>query len=564
LTLPEQLPHLMTMSFDDGHGHTRLADHLVRLGIARQQEDHPLDALAYFAQALDLVGDHETATRHAVAILERTRTTKFNPILARVAQRCFLSPWANFDALAGLTAGQLRLRYGRGTDPMLMALDPLLHLYLTRTINTDPVLERTLVALRRQLVNRLTVEPLLDLAAALALQCFANEYIWPETPEETALVRQAAEASLPQDAAALFQYALYRPPASLPALRAAPSEAWPESAWSLQAHTIASIKEEVTLAQRLPSLAPIADDTSIQVRAMYECTPYPRWLPSSLAAPSDPSGFLRRLFPWRTDLESPATMEILIPGAGTGRHPVQMAERFPGAQVTAVDISRTSLAYGARVADQLGLGRINFIQGDILDLPGQSARYDWIECLGVLHHMADPAAGFRALVECLRPGGYLRVMVYAQAHRREIEKFKAGRSDWREIGTNPDAIRRLREDIQNQSSPDYTRLHADLVGRPDFYSMSGFRDLLLHVSEQSFNVAGIRAMLSSATDVDFIGFEFQHRRLAGSVATAPKEQQCYCAHFPADLQRADLGNWETLESDAKVKFSNFIFWCRKR
>lgn len=562
--MSEQLPHLMTMPFDDGHGHARLADHLVRLGIARQQEDHPLDALAYFAQALDLIGDHETATRQAVAILERTRTTRFNPILARVAQRCLLSPWANYDALSSLTAEQLRLRYGPDTDPMLMALDPLLHLYLTRTINTDPEFERTLVALRRQLASQLTVEPLLDLAAALALQCFANEYIWPETPEETALVKQAAGASLPQDAAALFQYALYRPPADLPALRAAPLEAWPESGWSLQARTIAAINEEITFARRLPSLTPIADDTSVQVRAMYESTPYPRWLPSTLAAPSDPGDFLRRLFPWRSDLEAPATMEILIPGAGTGRHPVQMAERFPGAQVTAVDISRTSLAYGARVADQLGLEKINFIQGDILDLPGQSARYDWIESLGVLHHMADPAAGFRALVECLRPGGYLRIMVYAQAHRREIEKFKADRSDWREIGTSPDAMRRLREDIRNQSSPDYARLHADLAGRPDFYSMSGFRDLLLHVSEQSFNVAGIRAMLSSATDVDFIGFEFQHRRLAGGVATAPKEQQCYCADFPADLQRADLGNWETLESNGKIRFSNFIFWCRRQ
>ncbi len=44
----------------------------------------------------------------------------------------------------------------------------------------------------------------------------------------------------------------------------------------------------------------------------------------------------------------------------------------------------------------------------------RSEGFDLVYCIGVLHHLQDPAAGFRAVVANVRPGGRLHCWVYAK------------------------------------------------------------------------------------------------------------------------------------------------------
>lgn len=44
----------------------------------------------------------------------------------------------------------------------------------------------------------------------------------------------------------------------------------------------------------------------------------------------------------------------------------------------------------------------------------QSEGFDLVYCIGVLHHLTDPEAGFRAVVANVRPGGRLHCWVYAK------------------------------------------------------------------------------------------------------------------------------------------------------
>ena len=44
----------------------------------------------------------------------------------------------------------------------------------------------------------------------------------------------------------------------------------------------------------------------------------------------------------------------------------------------------------------------------------QSEGFDLVYCIGVLHHLQDPEAGFRAVVSNVRPGGRLHCWVYAK------------------------------------------------------------------------------------------------------------------------------------------------------
>ena len=48
---------------------------------------------------------------------------------------------------------------------------------------------------------------------------------------------------------------------------------------------------------------------------------------------------------------------------------------------------------------------IEFAQADLLELGAIGRTFDVVECSGVLHHLADPFAGWRALLPLLRPGG---------------------------------------------------------------------------------------------------------------------------------------------------------------
>jgi 2-polyprenyl-3-methyl-5-hydroxy-6-metoxy-1,4-benzoquinol methylase len=60
-----------------------------------------------------------------------------------------------------------------------------------------------------------------------------------------------------------------------------------------------------------------------------------------------------------------------------------------------------SLGYAARKAEEMELANLEFAHADLLQLGALDRQFDIIESVGVLHHLADPQAGFAALAECL-------------------------------------------------------------------------------------------------------------------------------------------------------------------
>ena len=72
--------------------------------------------------------------------------------------------------------------------------------------------------------------------------------------------------------------------------------------------------------------------------------------------------------------------------------------------------------------------------------------FDFIDASGVLHHLADPWAGWRMLLSLLRPGGVMQVGLYSELARQNVVAARAliAERGYRPI---PDDIRRCREDI---------------------------------------------------------------------------------------------------------------------
>ena len=169
-----------------------------------------------------------------------------------------------------------------------------------------------------------------------------------------------------------------------------------------------------------------------RVRQQYEALPYPP------VNPQDER--VRLLHSWLDHLpmmnhycyggrQSFANgFRVLVAGGGTGTSSIFLAEqlRHTDAQIVHLDLSAASIAVAKERAAIRGLTHITWVHDSLLNLPrlGLGA-FDYINCIGVLHHLSDPDAGLRALQSVLKPQGALALMVYGQIGRTGIYQMQS-------------------------------------------------------------------------------------------------------------------------------------------
>lgn len=110
---------------------------------------------------------------------------------------------------------------------------------------------------------------------------------------------------------------------------------------------------------------------------------------------------------------------VLDAGCGNGRFSRACAA-LGARQVIGVD---PSLSVRAARANLAGLPNAAVLQGDIYHLPFAPGTFDHVLCIGVLHHLPDPRAGFMELVPMLKPGGKLSIWVYAREGNELVIRF---------------------------------------------------------------------------------------------------------------------------------------------
>ena len=304
----------------------------------------------------------------------------------------------------GITAGD--------TIEALAAIPLFLRILSLSAIN-DLEIEQLLTVLRRQLIEEAatgkTDEKGLAFSTALALQCFTNEYVFSETEDET----KAAE-TLQKHIADLIDKGLdvppslvatlgaYRPLYKSPWARELSEREWTDDFRQVIERQISEPLEELALREQIPHLTPIQNTVSQSVREQYEENPYPRWVKIGIGNYGKDIRTALQTAPPRLELgeyQSPENPEILVAGCGTGQNALNTALRFSNARVLAVDLSLSSLSYAMRKTKELKLSNIEYAQADIMELGSFERRFDLIECSGVLHHLGDPLAGWRMLVD---------------------------------------------------------------------------------------------------------------------------------------------------------------------
>ena len=312
-------------------------------------------------------------------------------------------------------------------------------------------------------------------------------------------------------------------------------------------------REVAELEPQIETLTPVSNQISLKVKKQYEQNPFPRWSILSRPIPYSIGETLQFFFPDYVPSEKLfESSSILIAGCGTGQQPILEALRYPSSKIIAVDLSRSSLAYAMGKAKHHEVQNIRFLQGDILELDQTNDKhrdkYDVIECTGVLHHMADPLVGWRALLSRLAPGGVMKIGLYSEQARRHITEVRHWIQE-QELEANAEDIRRARRDILMLSVDDPKR---SVTSFSDFFSISGARDLLFHVQECTFTFPKIGSALEE------LGLKVIGVQMPDDISDK------YGAMFPADQDRANLDNLRQFEDQYPDSFCQmYIFWCQK-
>ena len=110
---------------------------------------------------------------------------------------------------------------------------------------------------------------------------------------------------------------------------------------------------------------------------------------------------------------------VLDAGCGNGRFTRACAALGPRT-VVGIDLSKSVIAARANTAD---LSNATILQGSIYDLPFPPGSFDQVFCVGVIHHLPDPRAGFMELVKQLEPGAKISIWVYAQEGNELVIRF---------------------------------------------------------------------------------------------------------------------------------------------
>ena len=526
-----------------------------------------------YIKAIEIQPDHTAAHNNLVCTLPNKRFTKHNPelssLLVKVLGKNIIRP----KRIAGACISLLMFELGIKTSlarcisneikhflpETVVALSdiPLLLQLMTVCPLPDLEVESLLTKIRYESLLSITslsyTSESLNFYLALALQCFTNEYIYPQTDLESErlqeidrIVGDALAKGQQPEVLVLLCLASYKPLSQYPWYQLL---VFPQSLKVLAQRQIWDVTEELTLKASIPTLQDIKNDISLKVQTQYEHHPYPRWV--NLSCPVESRTIPKIVSDLSlkvSDLNASHynTLDVLIAGCGTGQQSIEAALEYTNCKVLAIDLSLSSLAYAKRKTNEFGISNIEYMHADILHLAQLDRKFDVVRCSGVLHHMDNPMAGWGVITDCLKVGGLIRIGLYSELARQHIVKMRDEISSFG-LTYDDNGMKKFRNFVVRSDKSH----HRKILNSPDFYSTSTFIDLLFHTQEHRFTLPEISNCLDNLGLV-FCGFEDQD-------LIQKFRLQCKSNDSPYDL--AKWHNFEVSQPD--IFAGMYEFWCQK-
>ncbi|MFZ5690451.1 MAG: tetratricopeptide repeat protein [Pseudomonadota bacterium] len=537
-----------------------------------------LEAVRLIAKALSRSDIGELKATFAQCLLaanELRPDETVRALIGRAIAEAWISPAALMPAVLAILKAHTftglairRIAEGWGTTPAHELLptnaeietaagEPLLLTLLEAAPSTDIDVERFLTVLRAALLQRAQTgagsDSLLPLYAALAQQCFLNEYVFAEADDERsrvdALQRSIGNALRSSDTVSGLQLAAlaaYRPLHRIEGAPALLKRSWPAPIAALLRQQIDEPLREITLRSDLQAATPLRPSTGEQTRD----GPSPRWARAvTTLRPRPVEAVVQTFLPGigRVPLEVGSDPELLIAGCGSGEAAIEAAMLYERARVLAIDDNANNLAFGLRQAQALGLDRIAFAQADMENLAALGRNFDVIES-SILHRLADPWAAWSALIALLRAGGVMRIgFVGASAHAM----LSAARDFAAQGNYQPDleGIRLLRQNLLRLPPENPA---AKAVFSADFFATGTCRALFFGAHHHRLTLPDIQSFLNTSG-----------LRLLG-VETSPQVRQAFAAEFPGAAARTDLDAWHAFFRQHATTFGDsYQLWLHK-
>jgi SAM-dependent methyltransferase len=226
---------------------------------------------------------------------------------------------------------------------------------------------------------------------------------------------------------------------------------------------------------------------------------------------------------------------MLIAGGGTGDATISAALGFAALEsdqefliyhldmsVASIEVARKRLlTIGASHLGKEFPGlttRVRFVHGSLLELPAMlkeglfgsdpsgpdGLRFDFINCMGVLHHLPSPVAGLRALAAVLKPDGGMGIGLYGLQGRTgvyDIQKI-VKLIERTKVATQSDTMLRDRQDVidavvENLPRTNWFRRNEGMLESASM-DESERMDIVGHQCDQAYTVPAIAALLVSA------------------------------------------------------------------
>lgn len=242
------------------------------------------------------------------------------------------------------------------------------------------------------------------------------------------------------------------------------------------------------------------------VRGQYEALPFPARDPQGerhvmqISTPDILSKVNQYCFGGARDFSK--GIRVLIAGAGTGDSALWIAHQLRGtpSEIVALDLSAASLEIARTRAELRGIDTIRWVHASLLDLPKLGlGHFDYISCLGVLHHLPDPEAGLAALESVLAEDGGLAVMLYGAVGRSHIYPMQ---DMLRKLTVGLDPAQRLNFARTIVSTLPQTNEFRHRVGdkclQDCLRDSTDFWDLLLHEQDRAYTASEVRSFFASS------------------------------------------------------------------
>jgi SAM-dependent methyltransferase len=194
------------------------------------------------------------------------------------------------------------------------------------------------------------------------------------------------------------------------------------------------------------------------------------------------------------DREYPPGLDILIAGCGANQA-AWFAFTNPSAKVVGIDVSQPSLDHEQYLKDKHDLQNLELHLLPIEEVSALGLDFDLVVCIGVLHHLADPAKGMQALAGCLRPDGVASVMLYGKYGRIGVDSLA---SVFHDVGLGQDdsSVQVVKETIPLLPVDHPVRMY--LTNSSDLDADTSVVDTFLHGRQRCYTVEECIDLVRSA------------------------------------------------------------------